>query len=101
MEDNNVLYRDVTPGGVTRAESLAKFLKSSTRLDKKVLGDFLSRAENLEILEAFITLFDFKGVSGHGSVRYAHSPKVPAEICRRCYARITRIFPFAWRVATN
>ncbi|KAI0340495.1 Sec7-domain-containing protein [Trametopsis cervina] len=43
-----------------RPLSLAKFLKSSTRLDKRLLGDFISKPDNIEVLKAFIGLFDFK-----------------------------------------
>jgi brefeldin A-resistance guanine nucleotide exchange factor 1 len=40
---------------------LAAFLKSNPRLEKKVLGEFLARADNLAVLRAFIELFDYKG----------------------------------------
>jgi brefeldin A-resistance guanine nucleotide exchange factor 1 len=43
------------------ARGLATFLKSNPRFDKKMLGEFLSRAENLAVLRAFIELFDYKG----------------------------------------
>lgn len=75
LEENGLIYQDVTPEDapadvpkITRAESLAKFLKSSTRLDKKVLGDFLSKPENIDLLKAFIGLINFEGVraSSHG-----------------------------------
>ncbi|KAF8577240.1 Sec7-domain-containing protein [Ramaria rubella] len=45
---------------VSEAQSLARFLKKCPRLDKKLLGDFLSRPDNREVLDAFIRLFDFK-----------------------------------------
>jgi brefeldin A-resistance guanine nucleotide exchange factor 1 len=62
LEENGLIYADLSDN-VTRASSLAKFLKSSTRLDKKLLGEFISRPENLELLKAFIEQFEFKGVS--------------------------------------
>ena len=43
--------------------SLAKFLKSSTRLDKRLLGDYLSKPDNLELLKEFMNLFEFKDVN--------------------------------------
>lgn len=46
-----------------RAQSLARFLKSTPRLDKKLLGEFLAKPDNIEILKAFIELFDFTNVS--------------------------------------
>lgn len=44
---------------VSRDVSIAQFLKECPRLDKKVLGDFLSRPDNADILDAFLKLFDF------------------------------------------
>ena len=43
-------------------ESLAIFLKNTPRLDKRLLGDFISKPGNIDILNAFMALFDFKGV---------------------------------------
>lgn len=38
---------------------VARFLKGTTRISKKVLGDFLSKKSNERILKAFIGLFSF------------------------------------------
>lgn len=62
LEEHGLIYKDLSPE-VTRAQSLAKFLKSCTRLDKRLLGDYISRPENSELLRAFIETIDFKGVS--------------------------------------
>ncbi|KZT26496.1 Sec7-domain-containing protein [Neolentinus lepideus HHB14362 ss-1] len=59
LEENGLIYADLSPS-VSKAESLAKFLKSCTRLDKRLLGDFISRPENIDVLRAFIGLFDFR-----------------------------------------
>ncbi|KAI0273816.1 hypothetical protein BC834DRAFT_855713 [Gloeopeniophorella convolvens] len=59
LEENGLIYHDLS-NEVTRPLSLARFLKSSTRLDKKLLGDFISKPDNLDILKAFIGLFDFR-----------------------------------------
>ncbi|KAF9184746.1 GDP/GTP exchange factor for ARF [Haplosporangium sp. Z 767] len=40
---------------------VAHFLKTSTRLSKKLLGEYLAKPANSEILKAFIQLFDFHG----------------------------------------
>ena len=40
---------------------VAKFLKGTSRVNKKVLGEFLSKKGNEEILNAFIDQFDFTG----------------------------------------
>lgn len=44
-------------------DSVAKFLKQCARLDKRLLGDYISRPENIDVLKSFMSLFDFKGVS--------------------------------------
>ena len=43
-------------------ESLAILLKNTPRLDKRLLGDFISKPSNIDILNAFMALFDFKEV---------------------------------------
>jgi brefeldin A-resistance guanine nucleotide exchange factor 1 len=55
-----------------RAVALAAFLRSSSRLDKKEIGDYISRPDQLPLLKAFIQTFDFGGVSArvcHGAIR--------------------------------
>jgi len=41
--------------------SIVHFLRGTTRLDKKVIGEFLSKKPNAEYLDAFMELFDFTG----------------------------------------
>ncbi|GJE86958.1 Sec7-domain-containing protein [Phanerochaete sordida] len=66
LEENKLIYADPEE---SRAKSLAVFLKNSTRLDKRLLGDFISRPENFDVLKAFISLFDFKGKSVADAMR--------------------------------
>ncbi|OJJ50935.1 hypothetical protein ASPZODRAFT_55909 [Penicilliopsis zonata CBS 506.65] len=40
---------------------VARFLKGTTRLSKRVLGDYLTKRANGALLNAFIDLFDFSG----------------------------------------
>jgi brefeldin A-resistance guanine nucleotide exchange factor 1 len=47
----------------SRAMTIARFLKKSPRLDKKLLGEYISRKENAAILKEFINTYDFRGVS--------------------------------------
>ena len=64
LEENKLIYADVSdPADRPKTKSLARFLKNCGRLDKRVLGDFISRPEETEVLRAFISLFDFKDVS--------------------------------------
>ncbi|KAJ3127915.1 GDP/GTP exchange factor for ARF [Nowakowskiella sp. JEL0407] len=41
--------------------SLAKLLKTTTRISKQALGDFLSKPDNVEVLNEFMELFLFDG----------------------------------------
>ncbi|GAC97078.1 hypothetical protein PHSY_004662 [Pseudozyma hubeiensis SY62] len=50
-------YGDVT---LSREDRIARFLKECPRLDKKLVGDYIGRPDNVKVLEAFIRLFDFK-----------------------------------------
>ncbi|CAK7211291.1 GDP/GTP exchange factor for ARF [Sporothrix eucalyptigena] len=45
----------------SNALSVARFLKGTSRVSKKVLGEFISKKGNDEILSAFMDQFDFKG----------------------------------------
>lgn len=42
-------------------QSITRFLKGTTRIDKKVLGDFISKRSHEAILDAFMTEFNFTG----------------------------------------
>lgn len=48
---------------------VAGFLKGTSRVSKKVLGDYLSKRGNEPILEAFMGLFDFEGKRVDESLR--------------------------------
>lgn len=49
------------PSGGFDSVSVAHFLKDCSRLDKKVLGEFLAKPANEELLHAFLRLLDFEG----------------------------------------
>ncbi len=42
--------------------AVTSFLKGTTRIDKRVLGDFISKKANDAILDAFMDEFDFRGL---------------------------------------
>ena len=48
-------------GDVNDAKSVAAFLRGTSRISKKVLGDFISKKGNDAILEAFVAEFNFNG----------------------------------------
>ena len=62
LEEHKLIYADVNDD-ISPAKSLAIFLKGCTRLDKRLLGDFISKPENIEVLKAYISLFNFSNVS--------------------------------------
>ncbi|KAJ1955520.1 GDP/GTP exchange factor for ARF, partial [Linderina pennispora] len=43
------------------SQQLARFLRETPTLDKKLLGEFLAKPSNLEVLQSYIQLFDFSG----------------------------------------
>ncbi|KAF9567638.1 Sec7-domain-containing protein [Agrocybe pediades] len=59
LEENKLIYADLSPE-ISKPRSLAIFLKGSNRIDKRLLGDFLSRPDNTELLKEYMSLFDFK-----------------------------------------
>lgn len=59
LEEHGVIYSDPA---MPREESLARFFKTTPRLDKKLLGDYISRPDQLEVLRAFMHLMEFDGV---------------------------------------
>ncbi|GAA5877623.1 hypothetical protein JCM3774_005361 [Rhodotorula dairenensis] len=58
LEEHGVIYND---DSISREESLARFLKTTPRLDKRLLGDFISRPDQIQVLRAFMQLMDFEG----------------------------------------
>lgn len=61
-------------------KSVAEFLKSTTRVDKRVLGEFISKRSNEALLSAFIGLFDFSGLRVDEALRQLlHSFRLPGE----------------------
>lgn len=60
--------------------AVAKFLKGTSRINKKVLGDFISKRGNEAILEAFLDLFDFSGRRVDEALRqFLESFRLPGE----------------------
>jgi brefeldin A-resistance guanine nucleotide exchange factor 1 len=49
--------------------SIAKFLKGTTRISKKVLGEYISKRGNEGMLEAFLDCFDFSGKRADEALR--------------------------------
>ncbi|CAH7683005.1 hypothetical protein PPACK8108_LOCUS16219 [Phakopsora pachyrhizi] len=96
LESNGIIYDDLS---LPRPQSLALFFKTCPRLDKKLLGDFISRPENLDVLKAFMTLFDFRGKLASDCLReLLETFRLPGE--SQQIARITEVFASVY-VATG
>ena len=62
------------------AKSVAEFLKGTTRISKKQLGEFISKKGNEAILEAFMDTFDFDNKRVHEALReLLESFRLPGE----------------------
>ncbi|KAL9088934.1 MAG: hypothetical protein Q9165_005991 [Trypethelium subeluteriae] len=71
--------------------SVVKFLKGTARIDKKVLGDYLSKKSNDELLNAFLDLFDFTGLRVDEALRQLlNSFRLPGE--SQLIERIVTVF---------
>ncbi|ORX34283.1 putative golgi-specific brefeldin a-resistance guanine nucleotide exchange factor 1 [Kockovaella imperatae] len=94
LEEKGVIAPDDKDEGTPeqkRTKAIARFLKQSSRLDKKLLGDYISRPDQIELLTAFIKLFDFRGKSVADAMReLLETFRLPGEA--QPIARITEVF---------
>nr|GAT51097.1 predicted protein [Mycena chlorophos] len=93
LEENGLIYTNLPPDAPesAKAHNLAVFLKGCARLDKRLLGDYISREENLPLLKAFIGLFDFRDVPVAEAMReLLETFRLPGEAQQ--IARITETF---------
>lgn len=64
----------------TDPESVASFLRGTSRVDKKVLGEFISKRENEALLDAFMAKMDFAGKRVHEALRdFLGTFRLPGE----------------------
>ncbi|KAG8698119.1 GDP/GTP exchange factor for ARF [Ceratobasidium sp. 395] len=76
-------------------KSLAEFLKKCPRLDKKVLGEYISHLDNPDLLREFIGMFDFRNKTIADAMReMLESFRLPGE--SHPIARITETFAKAF-----
>ncbi|KAJ6606553.1 hypothetical protein DFH09DRAFT_1242048 [Mycena vulgaris] len=93
LEENRLIYTDLPADAPESAKThnLAVFLKGCARLDKRLLGDYLSREENLPLLKAFIGLIDFRNKPVADAMReLLETFRLPGEAQQ--IARITETF---------
>ncbi|QRV74795.1 Sec7 guanine nucleotide exchange factor [Ceratobasidium sp. AG-Ba] len=79
-------------------KSLAIFLKNCPKLNKKVLGEYISHLDNPDLLREFIGIFDFRNKSVADAMReLLESFRLPGE--SQPIARITETFAKAFFAA--
>ncbi|XP_043279451.1 Golgi-specific brefeldin A-resistance guanine nucleotide exchange factor 1 [Venturia canescens] len=68
------------PGGPSDPEKIAKLLRENPMLDKKAIGEYISRKENKTILNCFVQNFDFHNTRIDQALRqYLESFRLPGE----------------------
>ena len=55
LAEQGILDKDLNPVSVVR------FLKKSSRVSKRIVGEYIAKPSNSETLDAFVKLFDFRG----------------------------------------
>lgn len=93
LRKNGVIVPDDGPGTDEdrMRRATARFLKSSSRLDKRELGDYISRPDQIDLLKDFIGLFDFKGKTIADALReMLETFRLPGEA--QPIGRITEVF---------
>lgn len=64
LQENGLLSDPLDPTQV------AVLLRECSRLDKKMIGEYISNRKNLNVLEAFVHSFDFHGIRIDEALRY-------------------------------
>ncbi|KAH8151300.1 uncharacterized protein LAJ45_04502 [Morchella importuna] len=75
--------------------SIAKFLQGTTRLNKKVLGEYISKKQNEAILKEFMEMFDFRGKRVDEALRdMLNSFRLPGEsaLIERIVERFSELY---------
>ncbi|XP_074647787.1 Golgi-specific brefeldin A-resistance guanine nucleotide exchange factor 1-like isoform X2 [Tubulanus polymorphus] len=74
LQDNGLLSTPLIPG------EIVTFLKENPKLDKKMIGEYISSKKNKEVLEAFVKSFMFEDLRVDEALRlYLESFRLPGE----------------------
>ncbi|OXG34789.1 Sec7 domain-containing protein [Cryptococcus neoformans Bt120] len=94
LEEKGIIVPDPADEGTNEEKrhlAIARFLRHCSRLDKKLLGEFISRPDQLGLLKAYIGLFNFAGKSVADAMReLLETFRLPGEA--QPIARITETF---------
>ena len=62
------------------SQEVVSFLRENPRLDKKMIGEFISNRNNLQVLDAFVKSFDFTDMRIDEALRqYLETFRLPGE----------------------
>ncbi|KAI0132007.1 Sec7 domain-containing protein [Xylariales sp. AK1849] len=65
---------------INNPSSVAKFLKGTSRISKKMLGEYISKKGNDKLLEEFVKVYDFRGKRVDEALRqFLESFRLPGE----------------------
>ncbi|XP_065333294.1 Golgi-specific brefeldin A-resistance guanine nucleotide exchange factor 1 isoform X2 [Cloeon dipterum] len=74
LEENHLLSNALDPNDIV------VFLKENPKLDKKMIGEYISNRKNLKVLEAFVKSFDFVELRIDEALRlYLETFRLPGE----------------------
>ena len=74
LQEHHLLSTPLDP------QEIVHFLRENPRLDKKMIGDFISNRNNLQVLDAFIKSFDFTDMRIDEALRqYLETFRLPGE----------------------
>ncbi|TNN16797.1 Golgi-specific brefeldin A-resistance guanine nucleotide exchange factor 1 [Schistosoma japonicum] len=94
LQENNILQ---TP---LNYDELAVFLRENPRLEKRMIGEYISDRENIDVLTAFVRQFDFVGVPIDEALRvYLEAFRLPGEA--PLIQRIMEHFAEHWYKSNN
>uniref|UniRef100_A0A8B9NRZ1 SEC7 domain-containing protein n=1 Tax=Accipiter nisus TaxID=211598 RepID=A0A8B9NRZ1_9AVES len=78
---------------------VARWLRENPRLDKKMIGEFVSDRKNIDLLESFVGTFSFQGLRLDEALRlYLEAFRLPGEA--PVIQRLLEAFTEHWRVCT-
>ena len=74
LQEHNVLKSELDP------QEVVIFLRENPGLDKKMIGEYISGRNNLQVLDAFIKMFDFTDTRIDEALRtYLETFRLPGE----------------------
>uniref|UniRef100_A0A8C2UA04 Golgi brefeldin A resistant guanine nucleotide exchange factor 1 n=1 Tax=Coturnix japonica TaxID=93934 RepID=A0A8C2UA04_COTJA len=94
LQEKNLLATPINNNEV------AKWLRENPRLDKKMIGEFVSDRKNIDLLESFVGTFSFQGLRLDEALRlYLEAFRLPGEA--PVIQRLLEAFTEHWRVLCN